>query len=236
MSDDAVAIQVNFARAVPLFPLDGVVLLPHALLRLYVFEPRYRQMVEEALDGPGLIAMAVFEGSRWKQEYHGNPPIRRCVCLGHIAHHEREPSGNYRLVLQGIVRAKILNEEAPDDERLYRRALLQPIETQDGGDDQLDTMCGDVLEEMRTEPLTDLASVRSVLREVEQREIPSAALLEVVTLSVLNDKRLQYRLLAEGDAHRRATIVRDQLRRMRGSLAYAARQIDAEAPDGCTWN
>lgn len=236
MPDDSVAIQVNFARPVPLFPLDGVVLLPHALLRLYVFEPRYRQMVQEALDGPGLIAMAVFDGSRWKQEYHGSPPIRRCVCLGHIAHHEREPNGNYRLVLQGIVRARILSEEPSDDERLYRRALLQPIENREPDEMRLDEMCDGVLAEMRSEPMTDLASVRSVLREVEQREIPPVALLEVVTLSVLNDKRLQYRLLAEGDAARRAEIVREQLRKMRGSLTYAARQVDAGAPDGCTWN
>lgn len=237
MSDDASqTIQVNFARPVPLFPLDGVVLLPHALLRLYIFEPRYRQMVQHALDGPGLIAMAIFEGDAWKQQYHAAPPIRRCVCLGHIAHHEKEPGGNYKLILQGVCRARVRDEQKADDERLYRQALLEPLDSPEPAEDDLLMLREGVLSEMRAAPMPELAAVRSVLRELDLREVPTPALMEVVTLSVLNDKALQYKLLCEGDLHKRAQIIERELRRLRGSLQFAARQFDENAPSGVTWN
>ena len=47
----------NFTGHVPLFPLPDAVLFPNALLPLMIFEPRYRQMVTDALAGDGLIAM-----------------------------------------------------------------------------------------------------------------------------------------------------------------------------------
>ena len=52
MSDET-AIQVNFGRPMPVFPLDQVTLLPQQVLPLHIFEPRYRQMVTDALDGSG---------------------------------------------------------------------------------------------------------------------------------------------------------------------------------------
>ena len=57
-------------------------LLPQQVIPLRIFEPRYKQMVEDVLDGTGQFAIAVFSGRRWKQEYHGKPPIRPAVCIG----------------------------------------------------------------------------------------------------------------------------------------------------------
>src|SRR3954467_9840508 len=85
MSEET-SIQVNFGRPLPLFPLDAVTLLPQQLLPLHIFEERYRQMVEHALDGSGQLAMAVLDGSGKGEE--GNPPIRPAVCIGQIAQHE----------------------------------------------------------------------------------------------------------------------------------------------------
>ena len=58
---DEVSIRVNFNKPIPLFPLDSVVLLPQQVMPLHIFEPRYRQMVDEALDSVGQIAMAVID-------------------------------------------------------------------------------------------------------------------------------------------------------------------------------
>lgn len=99
MSDES-TVSVNFAKPIPLFPLDGVLLMPHQVIPLHIFEPRYQQMVEHALDGPGLIAMASFKGQRWRLEYHGRPPIMPAVCVGHIVQHERTPDGRFNLLLQ----------------------------------------------------------------------------------------------------------------------------------------
>lgn len=236
MSVERSSIQVNFGKPFPLFPLDGVVLLPHALLKLFIFEPRYKQMVERALDGSGFIAMAVFEGNAWKKEYHGNPPIRRHVCLGKIAQHQKLPDGNYNVLMQGVCRARIRQEMPPDEKRLYRTATLEPIETDEKEEDDLFILRDGLLTSLRAEPLPELASVQSVLSELDSREVPTPALLDVVTLSVLNDKPVQYRLLSEGDIFRRGEIVEKELGRLKRLLDRARLQHDPEAPNGVMWN
>lgn len=236
MSVERTSIQVNFGKPFPLFPLDNVVLLPHALLKLFIFEPRYKQMVEHALDGSGFIAMAVFEGGRWKQEYHGQPPIRRHVCLGKIAQHQKLADGNYHVLLQGVCRARVRAEVPAATERLYRSAYLEPIETEERSEDDLFILRDGLLSSLRTEPLPELASVQSVLSEIDAREVPTPALLEVVTLSVLSDRPVQYRLLAEGDIFKRGEIVERELGRLRHLLERAREQHDPDAPPGVTWN
>ncbi len=126
MSDES-SIQVNFGRPIPLFPLDSTSLLPQQILPLHIFEPRYRQMVEHALDKSGQIAMAVFQGGHWKQEYHGRPPLRPAVCIGQIMQHEKQPDGCYNILVQGVCRARIVEESKPSQERLYREARLEPV-------------------------------------------------------------------------------------------------------------
>ncbi len=230
------SIQVNFGRPFPVFPLDGVVLLPHALLRLFIFEPRYRQMIEETITGSGQIAMAVFEGNRWRQEYHGNPPVRRSVCVGQIIQHQSLPDGNFRIALQGVCRARIREEYMPDEDRLYRTAMLEPTELGEPSEDELFLVRDGVLTRLGAEPLTELATVRAVGEQLATREISTPALLEVVTLNVLNDKILQYRLLAEGDVVRRGEMIERELRRLGRVLESARKQFDPEAPPGVSWN
>lgn len=236
MHEPSTSIQVNFSDPFPIFPLDGVVLLPHALLRLFVFEPRYRQMVEDAMAGSGQIAMAVFEGQSWRDDYYGCPPIRPSVCVGRIVQHEEAGDGNCRILLQGVCRARIVEEESSDGARLYREAYIEPIETETPSDDDLFMVRDSVLTRLGEEPLGELVSVRAVEREMQSREIPTAALLEVVTLSVLTDKALQYRLLSEGDVFRRGEIVEQELGRLGQVLTAARRQFDPDAPKGVTWN
>ncbi|MEX0743958.1 MAG: LON peptidase substrate-binding domain-containing protein, partial [Phycisphaeraceae bacterium] len=65
----AESLTVDFSRPLPLFPLANCTLLPHAVVPLHVFEPRYRALAREALESSKLIAMAVFEGDAWKDEY-----------------------------------------------------------------------------------------------------------------------------------------------------------------------
>jgi hypothetical protein len=236
VSAERTSIQVNFGKPFPLFPLDNVVLLPHALLKLFVFEPRYRQMVEHALDGAGFIGMAVFEGARWKQEYHGQPPIRRHVCVGKIVQHQKLPDGKYHVLLQGVCRARVRGETPAEAGRLYRTAFLEPIETQERDEDDLFILRDGLVSSLRADPLPELASVQSVLSEIDSREVPTPALLEVVTLSVLNDRPVQYRLLSEGDIFKRGEIVERELGRLRSLLERAKGQFDPEAPSGVTWN
>ena len=107
----------------PLFPLPNVVLFPNVFLPLHIFEPRYREMVADALNGDRLIGMVLLRPG-WEQEYDQQPPVYPIGCSGLITHVERLSDGRFNIVLRGIERFRLLEE---DHERQYRRAIVEPL-------------------------------------------------------------------------------------------------------------
>jgi len=236
MSAEETTIRVNFGKPMPIFPLDSVSLLPQQVLPLHVFEPRYRQMVEHALDGSGQIAMATFEGQKWKQEYHGRPPVREAVCIGQIVQHEKLPDGRYNILLQGVCRARVVESMPPTGERLYREARLEPIGERNDDEERL-TPVRDRLRGMLTDgPLEDLTASSSILEVLSDEEIPTSAVLELVSFTVLTDPEVKYRLLEEGSPLVRAQIVFAELDHLGQMIRQARPQRGGEPPRGCTWN
>ena len=89
---------------VPIFPLAGALLFPRAQLPLHIFEERYREMVRDALAGPGRIAMIQpsAEGD--------HPPLYRAGCLGEIVGVEELEDGRFNIVLHGSHRFRLIAE------------------------------------------------------------------------------------------------------------------------------
>ncbi len=85
---------------IPLFPLPNVVLFPNVYLPLHIFEPRYREMVSDALDGDRIIGMVLLRPG-WEGDYEGRPAVYPVGCAGLISHAERLSDGRYNIVLQG---------------------------------------------------------------------------------------------------------------------------------------
>ncbi len=112
-SSDSVCLQ-QFSGQAPLFPLPNVVLFPQAVLPLHIFEPRYRQMTADALNGEGLIAMSLLAEDWESTAADGLPPIHSTVGLGRIVAHERLDDGRYILVLRGVARARLVREQPLD--------------------------------------------------------------------------------------------------------------------------
>jgi Lon protease-like protein len=104
----------DFSGFAPLFPLPNVVLFPQALLPLQIFEHRYRMMTADVLDGERLIAMSLLQPGWERLPSNSNPPIHRIVGLGKIIAHEKLDDGRYYLVLRGLARARLLNEQTAD--------------------------------------------------------------------------------------------------------------------------
>lgn len=233
------AISVNFSKPMPLFPLEGVTLLPQQFLPLHIFEPRYRQMVERALDGSGQIAMAVFKGDRWKQEYHARPPLMDAVCVGQIVQHERLPDGRFNLLLQGVCRARIAEEAAPDEGRLFRMAKLEPVglseeEAEDSfAMDLLRARLGESLDEG---PLSKLADAPTVLEFTRNTEIPTSTLVDLWSFTLVFDRHVRYRLLAEGSLAERARIVEGEIEHLERMIRRGIGQHPEQWPKGCSWN
>jgi hypothetical protein len=108
---------------IPLFPLPNVVLFPNVFLPLHIFEPRYREMVADTLDSDRMIGMVLLKPG-WEHEYEGRPRVYPIGCSGVITHVDRQTDGRYNIVLRGVERFRILEE---DHGRSYRRALVEPM-------------------------------------------------------------------------------------------------------------
>jgi Lon protease-like protein len=122
--------------AVPMFPLGRVFLFPHQVLPLHVFEPRYRRMVEDLLDGTGRFVLATIPDG--EVETAQRPPAVLPVAgLGEILRHERLPDGRFMIWVLGLARARIA--EAPSD-RPYRRVTCAEFGETDVGDAERDAL------------------------------------------------------------------------------------------------
>ena len=113
--------------SIPIFPLPSVVLFPHVFLPLHIFEPRYRQMVADALSGDRLIGMTLLRPG-FESDYDGRPPIYAMGCTGLITHFERLDDGRFNLILRGLDKFTVLGEEDVAGNRLYRRALIDLVD------------------------------------------------------------------------------------------------------------
>src|SRR5258706_13100466 len=94
----------------PLFPLPNVVLFPNVFLPLHVFEPRYRAMVADALASDRMIGMVLLRPG-WEAAYEERPPVFSIGCSGVITHVERLPDSRFNIVLRGLERFRILEED-----------------------------------------------------------------------------------------------------------------------------
>ena len=108
---------------IPIFPLPNVVLFPNVFLPLHIFEPRYRQMVADALQGDRIIGMVLLRPG-YEANYQGRPAIYDVGCAGVITHSQPLPDGRYDIVLRGIEKFRITSE---DQSRPYRIGLIDAI-------------------------------------------------------------------------------------------------------------
>ncbi len=107
---------------IPLFPLPNVVLFPSVFLPLHIFEPRYRQMLADALRGDRIIGMVLLKGRR--DDIEEPPPVYPIGCAGLVSHAETLQDGCSNIILRGMQRFRVIGEEA---DRAYRQAQIEPL-------------------------------------------------------------------------------------------------------------
>lgn len=234
--------EVDYSQPIALFPLGAASLLPHALQPLHVFEPRYRQMVEDAvgdsvpadLRNAAPIAMATI--AAFGDGSPGAPPLRPAVCVGRLVQHRRLPDGRHEIVLHGVARARILAMHEPEGKRLYRMAELVPIERPRAQRPPM-RRAREAIERLLSRPrLARLEATRHVLDWLGRPELPAHAAVEVAGFALVRDAEQRYRLLAERDPLRRAEMVRDAIAELERLVALCERQRSDEWPKGESWN
>jgi len=182
------------AMIAPLFPLPRAWLFPHVVLPLHIFEPRYRQMIEDTLDGPGRIVLATIVSGH-EHEHLGAPPVEPIAGLGEIGRHERLPDGRFHLFLVGLARVRI--REVPSD-RLYRRVEAEPIDENLPPGGEHDVLRADVC-----------TAIRARVQEMEEipEQVPLSALVDFLSLRLELPHQVMQRLYSEVDPLERARAV-----------------------------
>ena len=100
-----------------------MVFFPKTLLPLHIFEPRYRQMIADALGGDQSICVALLKPG-WETDYEGSPEVYSVACLGRIVQHEDLPDGRFNVVLHGESRVMIEGYERLTPYRVARLRTL----------------------------------------------------------------------------------------------------------------
>ena len=228
---------IDFNKPVRLFPLESCVLLPHAAVPQHVFEPRYRAMLRDALDSDGLIAMAVFAGGAWRQNYAGNPPLRPCVAVGYLTKDQRLDDGRHNILLHGVCRARIEEEQPPHPDG-YRLARLAPFGHDDADDETEDRLRAsrERIAALLDDPYLKRLAVVSAIQKWLEDEVPTPVMIELTLLALTQDLEERYAMLAEGDPLKRAGLVEAQLRSMRDLVIQAEQGSSGRDDDGWSLN
>lgn len=115
---------LRIPKIIPLFPLPDLVFFPHAYLPLHIFEPRYRAMVRDALEGDRIIGMTLLQDG-WEELYYGNhAPIHQVGCAGRITAVQSMDGGRFNIRLFGLTRFTVCDEF---HDHPYRQAWVEPL-------------------------------------------------------------------------------------------------------------
>ena len=192
----------SYSGVAGLFPLPNLVLFPHVLQPLHIFEPRYCDLLEAALADDRLIAMAVLAPG-WEKDYEGRPPVHAIACLGQIATHVRLPDGRHNLLLAGVARVR-LGEELPSA-TTYRSApaALMYDEHPPVPAEAVEALRQSLLNQFRSKlPITK--DVQTSLAQLLHSDIDLGVLTDLVAYSLEMDLGSKVELLTERNVHARA--------------------------------
>jgi Lon protease-like protein len=215
-------LPVDWLRELAVFPLPRVVFFPGTPLPLHIFEPRYRALVRDCLNG-GRRAMAVtLLKPGYEANYEGRPDMQAVCTVGRIEQHEELSDGRFNLVLRGLCRVRL--RELPAGELAYRRADLELLDGKHNN------------ERVPRDMLTTLVSTASLVGTAVRRSHPD------FSLGVQPDDpphqvadTLADRLLADPDARQdilETLDVPERIKKLTGYIAGLLGQFDSQQTRG----
>jgi len=207
--DEPSFLAEKFSGVARLFPLPNLVVFPHVMQPLHIFETRYRALLEEALDADGLIAMAILAPG-WEDDYEGRPALRPTACLCKVATHHRTDDGNYNVLLLGVKRIEIIHELPPD--KLFREAEVRLCH-----DDYPEDLAAartaqqKKLLELFKYSLPKLAETTEQLDQLLGKHVPLGMLTDIIAYTLDLGIEHKEQLLAETNVDRRVALLFEYL-------------------------
>ncbi|MBN1210400.1 MAG: LON peptidase substrate-binding domain-containing protein [Myxococcaceae bacterium] len=198
------------AETLKVFPLPSAVLFPHSVIPLHIFEPRYRELVRDALEGDRVMALAQLEPG-WEPLYAGRPAMQHIMCAGLVVWHEELEDGRYNILLQGVCRARLVSELI--SERLYREARVELLPDPPFHGPEEEQLRQAILElSGRVPPSFSEGLLPAVARA------SGGTLADVVAAAIIPEPERRQQLLAELDVRQRLQEVIDEVGELIGRL------------------
>ena len=200
--DDVTRLPDDFDGRVRLFPLPELVVFPHSMQPLHIFEPRYCEMLRDALDEDRLIAMATLTGGV-ASVASDHPPLASTVCLGKIVSHAEVEDDRHNILLVGTNRARIVREV--DAGRPFRIAEVE-VDTDiypPAGADRRLALKGELLKAFGA-IIPPSANVQQNLHELMAGQMGLGPITDIISYTLPFDVESKLGLLAEPDVDQRA--------------------------------
>jgi len=164
--------EIEIPREVPVMTMNGTVLFPHAMMPLYIFEERYREMLRAVLAKDRVFAVAALnpraeaaQGSETPHMVAGIGVIRAC---------KTNEDGTSNLILQGLTRVVF---EAITQEEPYRMARIRPITSEPGGSfDLIDTIADEIIDLIQLQIKFGATIPKEVVRFLQSVKEPEGVL------------------------------------------------------------
>jgi Lon protease-like protein len=205
--------SVILPEQVPVMPLPGALLFPHALLPLYIFESRYREMLEHALSHHRMFAVALLKPDQiqWQSpadffQIAGVGLIRACV--------ERD-DGTSNLILQGLERVRFTSFE---QEMPFPIASIERLESDLSSSVETEALATKVLElyaKFKGAGRQLPAKVDQYLSDLGDPEM----LADLIASTFVSDPLRRQRVLEELSVNQRLRLLIQYLRDESGTAA-----------------
>ncbi|MGA2033424.1 MAG: LON peptidase substrate-binding domain-containing protein [Thermoguttaceae bacterium] len=202
----------SFSGVARIFPLPSLVLFPHVMQPLHIFEPRYRSLLQDAVSGDRLIAMALLAPG-WQDDYEGRPATYPIACLSRITTWHQLQDGTYNLLVLGLRRVRLVRElDATKDFREARVELC--------ADDCLpqDGFASVALQRKLRDAFRRVAAMlpeaQEQLDQLLGSDVPLGVLTDVISYMLEIEPAEKEALLAEVNVCRRGRLLLRHLRAM----------------------
>jgi Lon protease-like protein len=100
----------DLPQRLPVFPLQGAILLPRATLPLNIFEPRYLQMLEDVMSTARVLCIVQPDAAEEESPAGKTVPLRRVGCVGRVTSYQETEDGRMLITLTGIARCNLVEE------------------------------------------------------------------------------------------------------------------------------
>jgi len=222
----------DFTGRVRLFPLPNLVMFPHVVQPLHIFEPRYREMVEDALATDQLVAIAHLQPG-WESEYEERPAIAPVICIGRIVSHTQLDDGKFNILLLGLRRATIADElPLTRSFREAKVAVLQDLYASSASQQRASIQRELLRCFRRFTPESPAAQEQ--FDALMSNRLPLGVLTDIISFTMKLDLDLKQRLLSESSVDQRARLLVDELHRLGKSSAIA--DDNRPFPPAFSWN